>query len=84
MTGAISDLLVQRLPDTPSLALASPVTGIAVAFLIALLVIRLLATVWASSTSRRVVGLVDIATAPLLIGFGVIAVSRLLEILPLG
>lgn len=84
MTGAISDLLVQRLPDTPSLALASPVTGIAVAFLIALLVIRLLATVWASSTSRRVAGLVDIATAPLLIGFGVIAVSRLLEILPLG
>lgn len=84
MTAAISNLLVERLPATPSLALASPATGIVILFLITLLVIRLLATVWSGSASRHVVGIVDIATAPLLMGFAVVVLSRLLEILPLG
>lgn len=84
MTAAISDLLLERLPPTPALALASPVTGIVIVFLVVLLAVRLLATVWSGRSRRRVVGIVDIAAAPLAIGFAVIVLSRLLEILPLG
>jgi uncharacterized membrane protein len=84
VTAAISDLILSRLPPTPGLALASPVAGIVVGFLIALLVVRLLATVSSRRSSRWIVGVVDIAAVPLVLGFAVIALTRLLEILPLG
>lgn len=84
MTPAINDLLLSRLAPTPALALASPVTAIAIGFLVALLVVRLLATVSAGRRGRWTVEVIDIAALPLLLGFAVVMLSRLAEILPLG
>ncbi|MCJ7709328.1 MAG: hypothetical protein MUQ32_00715, partial [Chloroflexi bacterium] len=72
------------LPGTPGLALALPVDGLVAAFLIGLLIVRLLGSAASGPTGRPSLHVIDVAAIPLFLAFAVIVFARITEILPLG
>ena len=84
MTGTVTQVAIDSLPGTPGQALASGAGGIVVAFLLALIAVRLLLVVADTERGRSILPVVDLAIAPLLAAFLMLMGGRLLEILPIG
>jgi hypothetical protein len=84
VTSTVTQAIIDAMPETPGQALLAPAAGILVAALITLLILRLLAQVAAVPWSTRVIRILDVAAAPLLVGFVAVLYARFQEILPLG
>ena len=84
MTTMVTELINSSLPGTPRLAIDLPVDGLVTAFLIGLLIVRLLVSAAQGSAGRPVLQVIDLAAIPLLLAFTVIVYARVTEILPLG
>ena len=80
----ITDRITSRLPGTPGLALALPVDGLVTAFLIGLLIVRLLVSAARGPAGRPALQVIDLAAIPLFLAFAAIIHARVTEILPLG
>ena len=84
MTATITQVAFENLPSTPGQALASAGGGILIAFLLALITVRLLLVVADTDSGRTVRGVVDLAIAPMLAAAALLMLGRMLEILPIG
>jgi hypothetical protein len=84
MTATVTQVAIASLPGTPGQALSSAAGGIIIAFLLGLIVVRLLLVVADTSRGYAVRVVVDLAIAPLLVATGLLLVGRLLEIQPIG
>jgi hypothetical protein len=84
MTATITQIAIDNLPSTPGQALASSGGGILIAFLLALITVRLLLVVADTDRGRAVRAVVDLAIAPMLAAAALLMFGRLLEILPIG
>ena len=84
MTATITQIAVENLAATPGQALASAAGGILIAFLLALITIRLLLVVADTDRGRAVRAVVDLAITPMLAAAALLLLGRMLEILPIG
>jgi len=84
MTAIITQVAIDNLPSTPGQALASVAGGIVVAFLLALMVVRLLLVVGDPASGRPARIVVDLAIVPLLVAAIMLLTWRFLEIQPIG
>lgn len=84
MTAIITQVAIDNLPSTPGQALASVAGGIVVAFLLALMVVRLLLVVGDPDGGRPARIVVDLAIVPLLVAAIMLLTWRFLEIQPIG
>jgi len=84
MTTMVNQEIIAGIPGTPLQALAFPVAALVTAFLIGLLVVRLLGVAADRSGARLQLQVLDVALIPLFIAFAAIVYKRIQEILPLG
>jgi len=84
MTATVTQVVIDSLPGTPGQALAAVTGGIVIAFLLGLIVVRLLLVVAGTARADAIRVVVDLAIAPLLAAFVILLVGRLLEIQPIG
>lgn len=84
MTATVTQIAISNLPATPGQALASAAGGIVIAFLLALMAVRLMLVVADTERGHAIKIVVDLAIAPLLAAVIVLMVGRLLEIQPIG
>ena len=84
MTATITQVAMDNLPGTPGQALGSAAGGIVIAFLLGLMVVRLLLVVADAESSRSARVVVDLAIVPLLAAAIMLLVGRLVEIQPIG
>jgi hypothetical protein len=84
MTATVTQVAIDNLPGTPGQALSSAAGGIVIAFLLALMVVRLMIVVADPERGRQARIVVDLAIAPLLAASIMLMVGRLLEIQPIG
>jgi len=84
MTATITQVAIDSLPGTPGQALGSAAGGIIIAFLLGLMVVRLLLVVGDPERGRPARIVVDLAIVPLLAAAIMLMVGRLVEIQPIG
>jgi hypothetical protein len=84
VTATITQIAIDNLPATPGQALASAGGGIVIAFLLALITVRLLLVVADTERGPAIRAVVDLAIAPMLAAAALLLLGRLLEILPIG
>jgi hypothetical protein len=84
MTATITQVAINGLPGTPGQALTSGAAGVVIAFLLGLMIVRLLLLVADPDRARPVRIVVDLAIAPMLAAAAILMVGRLLEIQPIG
>lgn len=84
MTATITQVAISNLPGTPGQALASAAGGLVIAFLLALMAVRLLLVVADTERGHAIKIVVDVAIAPLLVAVILLMGGRLLEIQPIG